>query len=62
MQPQKLLASQRVQDVIDITQIDISGRIHDISDGQRRRCQLRECIYMVDEFTLISNVTHGRAC
>lgn len=51
------LASDRVQKLIDIMQINISWRINAISDGQRRRCQLLEClaeeksVYILDEIT-----------
>jgi len=51
------LASTRVQELIDIMQINLSWRVNAISDGQRRRCQLLEClaeekqIYVLDEIT-----------
>jgi len=51
------LKSPRVQELIDIMQINISWRINAISDGQRRRCQLLEClaeekkVYILDEIT-----------
>jgi CCR4-NOT complex subunit CAF16 len=51
------LASERVQELIDIMQINLSWRINAISDGQRRRCQLLEClaeeksVYILDEIT-----------
>merc|ERR1719210_1253093 len=51
------LASPRVQELIDIMQINVSWRINAISDGQRRRCQLLDClaeekrIYILDEIT-----------
>merc|ERR1719231_2257200 len=54
---EKALASQRVQKLIDIMQINVSWRINGISDGQRRRCQLLEClaeektVYILDEIT-----------
>mmetsp|Transcript_73042 Transcript_73042/g.136441 ORF Transcript_73042/g.136441 Transcript_73042/m.136441 type:complete len:568 (-) Transcript_73042:185-1888(-) len=54
---EKMLASPRVQELIDIMQINISWRINAISDGQRRRCQLLEClaeekkVYILDEIT-----------
>jgi CCR4-NOT complex subunit CAF16 len=54
---EKLLSSPRVQELIDIMQINMSWRINAISDGQRRRCQLLEClaeekkIYVLDEIT-----------
>ena len=41
---EKLLASPRVQQLIDIMQINVSWRINAISDGQRRRCQLLETL------------------
>lgn len=51
------MKSQRVQDLIDIMQINTSWRINAISDGQRRRCQLLDClalekkVYILDEIT-----------
>merc|ERR1719181_2034823 len=51
------LTSSRVQQLIDIMQINTSWRINAISDGQRRRCQLLEClaeekkVYILDEIT-----------
>merc|ERR1712232_1001820 len=51
------LSSPRVQELIDIIQINLSWRINAISDGQRRRCQLLEClaeekaVYVLDEIT-----------
>lgn len=51
------LASPRVQELIDIMQINLSWRINAISDGQRRRIQLLEClaeekkVYVLDEIT-----------
>merc|ERR1719382_2055471 len=51
------LATERVQKLIDIMQINMSWRINAISDGQRRRCQLLEClaeqkdVYILDEIT-----------
>mmetsp|Transcript_117120 Transcript_117120/g.343085 ORF Transcript_117120/g.343085 Transcript_117120/m.343085 type:complete len:584 (-) Transcript_117120:336-2087(-) len=54
---EKYLASPRVQELIDIMQINISWRINAISDGQRRRVQLLEClaeekkVYVLDEIT-----------
>jgi CCR4-NOT complex subunit CAF16 len=54
---EKMLKSERVQKLIDIMQINVSWRINAISDGQRRRCQLLEClaeeksIYILDEIT-----------
>jgi CCR4-NOT complex subunit CAF16 len=53
----KLLATDRVQQLIDIMQINITWRVNAISDGQRRRCQLLEClaeeksVYIMDEIT-----------
>jgi len=53
----KWLNSPRVQQLIDIMQINTSWRINAISDGQRRRCQLLEClaeekkVYILDEIT-----------
>jgi len=54
---EKLLATERVQKLIDIMQINTTWRINAISDGQRRRCQLLEClaeeksVYILDEIT-----------
>mmetsp|Transcript_39513 Transcript_39513/g.114390 ORF Transcript_39513/g.114390 Transcript_39513/m.114390 type:complete len:557 (-) Transcript_39513:133-1803(-) len=54
---EKRLASPRVQELIDIMQINISWRINAISDGQRRRVQLLDClaeekrVYILDEIT-----------
>jgi CCR4-NOT complex subunit CAF16 len=54
---EKMLATERVQKLIDIMQINTSWRINAISDGQRRRCQLLEClaeekdVYILDEIT-----------
>jgi len=54
---EKRLASPRVQELIDIMQINLSWRINAISDGQRRRIQLLEClaeekeVYVLDEIT-----------
>lgn len=51
------LKTSRVQELIDIMQINISWRINAISDGQRRRCQLLDSlaetkdIYILDEIT-----------
>merc|ERR1719162_1903463 len=51
------LAWPRVQELIDIMQINISWRINAISDGQRRRCQLLDAlaeekrVYVLDEIT-----------
>merc|ERR1712028_199789 len=51
------LKSPRVQELIDIMQINLSWRINAISDGQRRRIQLLEClaeekqVYVLDEIT-----------
>ncbi|CAJ1433139.1 unnamed protein product [Effrenium voratum] len=54
---EKLLHTSRVQELIDIMQINTSWHINAISDGQRRRCQLLEClaeekqVYILDEIT-----------
>lgn len=54
---EKRLAAPRVQELIDIMQINISWRINAISDGQRRRCQLLDSlaeekkVYILDEIT-----------
>lgn len=54
---EKRMASPRVQELIDIMQINVSWRINAISDGQRRRCQLLDSlaeekrVYILDEIT-----------
>lgn len=54
---EKMLATPRVQELIDIMQINMSWRINAISDGQRRRIQLLDClaeekkVYVLDEIT-----------
>merc|ERR1719476_1228687 len=54
---EKWMASERVQQLIDIMQINVSWRINAISDGQRRRCQLLDClaeekrVHILDEIT-----------
>jgi len=54
---EKLLNTPRVQELIDIMQINTTWYINAISDGQRRRCQLLEClaeekkVYILDEIT-----------
>jgi len=51
------LGTPRVQLLIDVLQINLSWRINAISDGQRRRVQLLECLaeekqmYVLDEIT-----------
>jgi len=51
------MATPRVQELVDIMQINVSWRINAISDGQRRRCQLLDClaeekkVYVLDEIT-----------
>jgi CCR4-NOT complex subunit CAF16 len=51
------LSSARVQELVDIMRINLSWRVNAISDGQRRRCQLLEClaeekkVYVLDEIT-----------
>jgi CCR4-NOT complex subunit CAF16 len=51
------LNTPRVQELIDLLQVDISWRINAISDGQRRRIQLLEVlaeskdVYVLDEIT-----------
>merc|ERR1712137_399023 len=52
-----MLATPRVERLIDIMQINVSWRVNSISDGQRRRIQLLEClaeekkVYILDEIT-----------
>jgi len=54
---EKALATERVQRLIDIMQVNVSWRVNAISDGQRRRCQLLESlaeeksVYILDEIT-----------
>ncbi|CAE8620626.1 unnamed protein product [Polarella glacialis] len=54
---EKWLNTPRVQELIDIMQINTSWRINAVSDGQRRRCHLLEClaeekkVYILDEIT-----------
>jgi len=54
---EKRMNTPRVQELIDIMQINTSWRINAISDGQRRRCQLLDClaeekkVYILDEIT-----------
>jgi len=54
---EKALATPRVQELIDILQVNIAWRVNAISDGQRRRCQLIESlsvekkVYILDEIT-----------
>merc|ERR1719188_1099395 len=61
---EEMLKSERVQKLIDIMQINVSWRINAISDGQRRRCQLLECladeksVYILDEITTVFYATH----
>merc|ERR1740130_2410903 len=51
------LKTPRVQELIDVMQINLSWRINAISDGQRRRIQLIEAlaeekqVYVLDEIT-----------
>jgi CCR4-NOT complex subunit CAF16 len=54
---EKRLKTKRVQELIDIMQVNVSWRINGISDGQRRRCQIlrtmadERSIYVLDEIT-----------
>merc|ERR1740117_1174688 len=56
MGPERL-KTKRVQELIDVLQVNISWRINSISDGQRRRCQIlrtmadEKSIYVLDEIT-----------
>lgn len=49
--------TQRAQHLVDILQINLDWKINEISDGQRRRCQLFELLatprkmYLMDEIT-----------
>merc|ERR1711871_1831494 len=52
-----LIATSRCQHLADVLQVDMSWKINNISDGQRRRCQLLEIlahpppVYLMDEIT-----------
>jgi CCR4-NOT complex subunit CAF16 len=54
---EELLASPRVQELIDIMQINTSWRINAISDGQRRRVQLLECLALEKSFYILDEIT-----
>jgi CCR4-NOT complex subunit CAF16 len=54
---EKRLASPRVQELIDIMQINLSWRINAVSDGQRRRIQLLECLAEEKEFYVLDEIT-----
>merc|ERR1719236_42288 len=49
--------SERVKYLAEVLQVDLDWYINEISDGQRRRCQLLEClaiprsVYLMDEIT-----------
>merc|ERR1719243_270393 len=53
----ELVKTSRCQHLADVLQVDMSWKINDISDGQRRRCQLLEIlatprpVYLMDEIT-----------
>jgi len=54
---EKCLSSPRVQELVDIMQINLSWRINAISDGQRRRCQLLECLAEEKEMYILDEIT-----
>jgi len=53
----ELIATPRCQYLADVLQVDFEWKINEISDGQRRRCQLLEnlslpkAVYFMDEIT-----------
>jgi CCR4-NOT complex subunit CAF16 len=51
------MQSPRVQQLVDIMQINTSWRINAVSDGQRRRCQLLECLAEEKEFYVLDEIT-----
>jgi CCR4-NOT complex subunit CAF16 len=50
-------ATARFSHLIEVLQVNVGWRINELSDGQRRRCQLLEClatprpVYLMDEIT-----------
>merc|ERR1719282_1584733 len=54
---EKRLASPRVQELIDIMQINMSWRINAISDGQRRRCQLLDSLAEEKQIYILYEIT-----
>merc|ERR1719188_2701590 len=54
---EKYVGTARCQHLADVLQVDLSWQINNISDGQRRRCQLLEIlvpprpVYLMDEIT-----------
>eukprot|EP00435_Cladocopium_sp_Y103_P060175 s2340_g21.t4 len=58
---EKMLETPRVQELIDIMQINTSWHINAISDGQRRRCQLLECLAEEKKVYILDEITTDRA-
>jgi len=54
---ESVTSTQRCQHLVDILQVSLTWKINDLSDGQRRRCQLLEIlctprpVYLMDEIT-----------
>merc|ERR1719262_1109293 len=54
---EEMSKTPRCQHLADVLQVDMSWKINNISDGQRRRCQLLEIlapprpVYLMDEIT-----------
>mmetsp|Transcript_42519 Transcript_42519/g.98459 ORF Transcript_42519/g.98459 Transcript_42519/m.98459 type:complete len:305 (+) Transcript_42519:2-916(+) len=54
---ESVIATQRCQHLRDVLQVSFDWKINDLSDGQRRRCQLLEIlstprpVYLMDEIT-----------
>jgi CCR4-NOT complex subunit CAF16 len=47
----------RCQRLLEILQVDLNWRINAISDGQRRRCQLLECLATEKSFYIMDEIT-----
>merc|ERR1719428_1755841 len=49
--------TQRCKHLVDVLQVNLDWMVNEVSDGQRRRCQLLEClatprpVYLMDEIT-----------
>merc|ERR1712060_685575 len=54
---ESVCSTARCQHLVDVLQVNLDWMINDISDGQRRRCQLLELmgtprpVYLMDEIT-----------
>merc|ERR1712060_981909 len=54
---ESVVQTKRCQHLVDVLQVNFSWKINDLSDGQRRRCQLLEIlctprpVYLMDEIT-----------